>query len=158
TEGDGGVTAQVRMGGGLSDNVRLAGELEYKRSHQRLFHVDDIGIHAIGLHALLSYIIWPDAVVSPYAGAGLGLGGNIIDHKKLEDELQRRLLAQQNVVAADVTVSPVGLSVGVFGLIGLQVPLGDHVRLFAEGRYGGDWQVTGEVKTDTGTGSDKTSI
>jgi len=157
-EGDGGPTGQIRLGGGLSDNLRLAGELEYRKSSQELLDVEDVDIHGIGLHALVNYIILPDAVVSPYLGAGLGLGVNIIDADKIEDELERRLLATPGVVAAEVDVTPVGLSLGVFGLIGLQVPLGDHVRLFAEGRYGGDWQVTGKVETDTATTSDSTDI
>jgi hypothetical protein len=81
---------------------------------------------------------------------GLGLGVNLIDDEAIEE-----FILETTPDAIDVDVSPAGLSVGVFGLIGLQIPLGDHVRIFSEGRFGGDWQLTGKQVVDTGSGSDE---
>jgi hypothetical protein len=77
----------------------MAGELEYRKSSQELFDVDDVDPRDRPA-LLLNYIIWPEAVISPYLGAGLGLSVNIIDADKVEDELERIELAKPGGVFA----------------------------------------------------------
>jgi hypothetical protein len=148
SDGESGPSAQLRIGGGPSDRWRIAGELEYRKFKSELFGLDDVDIQGIGLRAILNYIFLPDSYLTPYVGAGLGLGVNLLDDEAIEE-----FLVATTPGAVDADVTPAGLSVGVFGLIGLQIPLGDHVRIFGEGRFGGDWQLTGEQVTNTGVGT-----
>lgn len=147
-DGKSGPSAQLRIGGGPSEHWRIAGELEWRKFKSELFGLDDVDIQSIDLRAVVNYIFLPDAFLTPYIGAGLGLGVNLIDNEAIEE-----FLIDTTPDAVDADVSPAGLSAGVFGLIGLQVPFGDHVRIFGEGRFGGDWMLTGKQVTDTGSGT-----
>jgi len=131
--GSTGFSGVVQVLSALTDsNLRVGGEIEYRGYKTEIFDVDDVGIDTISLRAVVQYVLLKEPI-RPYIGAGLGLGFNIIDGDKVEEERDDLSI-----------ITDFGVGVGVLGLVGVEVPLGQTVALFAEARAGADFQLTGE--------------
>jgi hypothetical protein len=117
SDGNAGPSAHVQIGGRFSDRWRLAAEVSYRDHENELFGLDDVDIQSIGLGLIVNYIFLPDAFLTPYVGVGLGLGVNLLD----DDAIERHLLAT-TPGATDADVTPVSVSIGALGLVGLQAP------------------------------------
>ncbi len=124
-DGNAGPSAMLGAEGRVSDHVSVGGELEYRH-----FDADGVAgttasVDSLHARALVRYT-WQPGVVRPYLGAGAGLGvhdvsGSIRDHDGY------------------FSLSGTAVSLGVLGLAGLDLPLGDRFALFAEGRLSGDF-------------------
>lgn len=123
--GNAGPSAMLGAEGRVSDHVSVGGELEYRH-----FDADGVAgttanVDSLHARALVRYT-WQPGVVRPYLGAGAGLGvhdvsGRIEDHDTF------------------FSLSGAAVSLGVLGLAGVDLPLGSHLALFAEGRVSGDF-------------------
>ena len=112
------------------DAWRFGGELEYRNYKSTIFHVDEVRFDSISLRGIVHYRLRPEGV-SPYLGGGLGLNINVIDSTRVEHHSP-----------TISNVSSVGTGIGLLGLAGVDVPLGDRSSLFGEARGGGDFQFT----------------
>jgi hypothetical protein len=56
---------------------------------------------------------------------------NVIDEDEIEDAMPGAFV-----------ISEVGVGVGALGILGIEIPLGDHFALFGEGRAGVEVQLT----------------
>ena len=126
----------------ISPRVRLGGELEFRDYETELFNVKDVGIQTFHFRGLGMFFFRPEGI-SPYIGGGFGFSVNSIDDNKIERNRPGIMVK-----------SDIGLGFGVMGLVGLDVPIGTRVALFAEGRANADFQVT---ETE-GPGSSNTEI
>ena len=143
-DGDSGPSVLGQVGGRVKENWRLLGEFEYRDYSTELLGVDNVDIRGYGLRFIAHYMFLPEGVVNPYVGAGVGLTLQDLDEGKVERVLE------QTFGSADVT--PVALSVALMGILGLEVPLGDHFALFGEGRVGADIALS-RTEVDTGNGN-----
>lgn len=144
-DGDSGPTVIGQVGGRVKENWRLLGEFEYRDYSTTLLDVDDVDVQGYGLRFVAHYMFLPEDIVNPYVGAGVGLTLQALDNEKIERVLEQSF--------ASVDVTPVALSVAVMGILGLEIPVGDHFAFFAEGRVGADIALT---RTEVDTGGNKT--
>ena len=82
-------------------------------------------VDSLHARALVRYT-WEPGVVRPYVGAGAGFGIH---------DISGRIREHDNIFS----LSGTAVSVGVLGLAGLDLPVGDRFALFAEGRVSGDF-------------------
>lgn len=129
-------TAHVGLG---SDRFWLGGELEYRRFEADLkqgYHPD---MNSFVVRFSFQYHPFPDAIVSPYVGIGVGAALHKVDDNHLRSD-------PNDKVRSDVSG---GLS--LVGLAGVEAPLfTPRLQLFLEGRLGngsdlwkrkgGNWQ------------------
>lgn len=148
-DGDSGPAVFAQVGGRIKQNWRLLGEFEYRDYSTKLLGVDNVDVQGYGLRFVAHYMFLPEGVVNPYVGAGVGLTLQDLDDQKIERALE------QTFASADVT--PVALSVAVMGILGLELPLGDHFALFGEGRVGADIALT-NTEVDTGSGNSNNNL
>jgi len=127
-DGNPGGTALLGAEGRVSKHVSVGGEVEYRKSEMRISSIPDVNVDSVNLRALVRYT-WFPGPVHPYVGAGAGLGVHSFD-------------GTARVGSYRVGVDGTGVGVGVLGLAGLDVPLGERVSLFAEGRVSGDLETT----------------
>jgi len=123
--GSAGPSATLSAEGRVTDALSVGGELEYRQ-----FDVDGVAgttasVESLHARALVRYT-WDSGIVRPYVGAGAGVGihdvsGTIRDHGDL------------------FGINGTAVSLGVLGLAGVDLPLGDRFALFAEGRVSGDF-------------------
>lgn len=107
---------------------RFGGEMEYRNYKAEMLDVDDVPIDTIGVRFVTRYF-FPVEVVKPYVGTGVGFSINIVDADKIEEE------------SSDTKViNDVGAGIGILGLVGVEVPLGERFAIFGEGRLGYDAQ------------------
>jgi len=123
--GSAGPCATLGAEGRASDHVSVGGELEYRH-----FDADGVAgttasVDSLHARALVRYT-WQPGVVRPYLGAGAGVGVHDVSGS-IRDE------------HSFFNLSGTAVSVGVLGLAGLDLPLGDRLALFAEGRISGDF-------------------
>ncbi len=109
---------------------RVGGEIGFRDFDARILDVDDVSVRTIALRPLVHYAI-AEGPLSPYVGAGIAFDINVVD----EDKIER---ARPGI---DV-FNEVGLGIGLFALLGLELRAADSLALFAEARAGGDVQLT----------------
>jgi hypothetical protein len=124
-DGDVGGSALLGAEGRVTDHVSVGGEVAYQRFDTPvtgLFgtRIDDARVDAVQLRALVRYA-WNPGLVQPYLGGGGGIG--IYD-------VQGR--------SGSSSIEGTGVSLNLLGLAGVDVPIGSHLALFAEGRVSGD--------------------
>ena len=121
--GDVGGTAMVGAEGRVGQHLSVGGEVDYR-------HFDvgrDASVENVNTRALVRYT-WFPGVVNPYVGAGAGVGIGWIH-------------GTAHLGAIDLPFRDAGVTVGVLGLAGIDVPLGERVSLFAESRISSDVDV-----------------
>ena len=124
-DGSAGPSAVLSAEGRVTDALGVGGELEYRH-----FDADGVAgttasVDSLHARALVRYT-WDPGIVRPYVGAGAGVGihdvsGTIRDHGEF------------------FGINGTAVSLGVLGLAGVDLPLGDRFALFAEGRVSGDF-------------------
>jgi hypothetical protein len=127
-DGNPGGTGVVGADGRVTRHVSVGGEVEYRNAQTNVSGLHDVNTNSVNFRGLVRYTWFPGAV-HPYVGAGAGVGVHHFD-------------GTVHIGPYPVSVAGTGVGVGVLGLAGLDVPLGDRVSLFAEGRLSGDVETT----------------
>lgn len=125
-DGSGGfsVTGQILASIGKREKLRIGGEFEYHQFDTELFGAKNVDMKTFALRAIFHFFPLPEWAVKPYAGFGIGTEGQWVDDRKVEKD------------QGDDIVPQFGTGLSVLGILGAEVPLGEHVSLFAEGRVG----------------------
>jgi len=114
-----------------SGHFRIGGEFVHRQFDTRVFDVKGVEVNSYSFDLLMHYVLNPGGL-TPYLGAGIGLQAN---------DLSKRDLKRASS-ALDVR-DDVGLGYGLFGLLGLELPISRDAVLFAEGRLNLAYQITG---------------
>jgi hypothetical protein len=114
-----------------SGHFRIGGEFVHRQFDTRVFDVKSVEVNSYSFDLLMHYVLNPGGL-TPYLGAGIGLQAN---------DLSKRDLKRASS-ALDVR-DDVGLGYGLFGLLGLELPISRDAVLFAEGRLNLAYQITG---------------
>jgi len=133
--GDAGVMTTLQiLGSGASGRSRWGGEFEYRGYERDIRGVHDVDASSYVLRGMWQYHLWPEALVTPYFGLGLGVTINSIDDDKVDDA--------RGFNAVDAVGA--GLD-GVFLLgVSMNIPRAEYVSVFAEGRVGLAFDARGE--------------
>jgi len=132
-EGSPGVNVLLRGHTDEDDSPwRFGAELEYRNYKSDIFGVENVDFDSISLRGIVQYVFRIEPV-RPYVGAGIGINLNIFDGNKVEDE-----------ISGSETLADFGTGIGVVGMGGLELPLGETFALFGEARAGVDFQLTSE--------------
>jgi hypothetical protein len=115
---------------------RFGGAIDFRDYSSEFFDVEDVDVQSVRIVPQIHYV-FKLGPISPYLGAGIAISINIIDADKIERE-------RPNV---DV-FGRVGTSVGATAIVGVEVPLGSRLLVFAEGRAGVDAQLTSSDDID----------
>lgn len=129
-KGQSGVSGVIQAMGFLSPQERVGVELEYRKYETKLFNAKDIDIQSFILRGLGQYFFRSHGI-TPYIGLGVNIALNVYD----ETEIEKKRPSIN--VKGDK-----GIGSGIMGLVGLEVPIGQHLALFAEGRVSADFQFT----------------
>jgi len=127
-DGNPGGSALLGAEGRVSQHLSVGGEVEYRNAPMTVSGLHDVDTNSVNFRGLVRYT-WLPSVVHPYIGAGAGIG---VHHFN----------GAAHLGPYPVSVEGTGVGVGVLGLAGLDLPLGDRVSLFAEGRVSGDVETT----------------
>ncbi len=129
-QGKSGFNAVVQATGKISAQERIGIELEYRNYETELFKAKDIDTQSYILRGVGQYFFRSQGI-SPYVGLGLSMGLNFFDEKEIEKKRPSVNIKQGW-----------GLGYGILGLLGVEIPMGQEVVLFAEGRASGDFQLS----------------
>lgn len=136
-QGSGGVAANGHaLASSPSGRFRIGVDFLYREWETRIFEVSDVDVDSYEINLVFHYVPFPKALATPYVGAGLGI--QIHDVSKTEVE---------SASGFDVR-DDTGLGYGFTGILGVEVSLGPHVGLFAEGRLTAAYMLTGEDEDD----------
>ena len=136
-KGQSGVSGVIQAMGFLSPQERVGVELEYRKYETKLFNAKDIDTQSYILRGIGQYFFRSHGI-TPYIGLGVNIALNVFD----ESEIEKKRPSIN--VKGDK-----GIGSGIMGLVGLEVPMGQHVALFAEGRVSADVQFT-RYKNESG--------
>ena len=136
-KGRSGVSGVIQAMGFLSPQERVGVELEYRNYESNLFKAKDIDTQSYILRGIGQYFFRSHGI-TPYIGLGVNIALNVYD----ESEIEKKRPSIN--VKGDK-----GIGSGIMGLVGLEVPMGQHVALFAEGRVSADIQFT-RYKNESG--------
>lgn len=136
-KGRSGVSGVIQAMGFLSPQERVGVELEYRKYETNLFKAKDIDTQSYILRGIGQYFFRSHGI-TPYIGLGVNIALNVYD----ESEIEKKRPSIN--VKGDK-----GIGSGIMGLVGLEVPMGQHVALFAEGRVSADIQFT-RYKNESG--------
>jgi len=128
-EGNSGLVVQGGLLYAISPNLALGGELEFREFETTIMGVGGVNVEAFSLHVVGKFFFRPEGI-SPYVGGGLSTSVNVFDSKKIERE-------NPGVDG----VNEIDMGGGVFGILGVLLPLSTHVSFFAELRSRVDFQV-----------------
>ena len=142
-KGKSGFNGVVQAAGKIYPQERLGVELEYRNYETELLNAKDIDTQSYIVRGIGQYYFRPHGI-SPYVGLGINLAVNVFD----EDEIEKRR-PSVNVKRGW------GFGYGIMGLLGVEVPMGQQLAFFAEGRVSGDFQLTHYEKR---SGKDKLTI
>ena len=136
-QGQSGVSGVIQAMGIISPQERLGIELEYRNYDTELFNAKNIDTQAYILRGIGQYLFRSHGI-SPYVGLGLSIALNVFDENDIEKKR-----ASINVKGDK------GFGYGIMGLVGVEVPVGPRVAVFAEGRVSADFQLT-RYKNESG--------
>jgi hypothetical protein len=136
-KGRSGVSGVIQAMGFLSPQERVGVEMEYRKYETNLFKAKDIDTQSYILRGIGQYYFRSHGI-TPYIGLGVNIALNVYD----ESEIEKKRPSIN--VKGDK-----GIGSGIMGLVGLEVPMGQHVALFAEGRVSADIQFT-RYKNESG--------
>ena len=136
-KGKSGVSGVIQAMGFLSPQERVGVELEYRKYETKLFNAKDIDTQSYILRGIGQYFFRSHGI-TPYIGLGVNIALNVFD----ENEIEKKRPSIK--VKGDK-----GIGSGIMGLVGLEVPMGQQVALFAEGRVSADIQFT-RYKNESG--------
>ena len=136
-QGQSGVSGAIQAMGIISPQERLGVELEYRNYDTELFNTKNIETQAYILRGIGQYLFRSHGI-SPYVGLGLSIALNVFDENDIEKKR-----ASINVKGDK------GFGYGIMGLLGVEVPVGQRVAVFAEGRVSADFQLT-RYKNESG--------
>jgi len=142
-QGKSGFNGVVQAAGKISPQERLGVELEFRKYETELFNAKDIDTQSYFVRGIGQYFFRPHGI-SPYVGLGINLAVNVFD----EDEIEKKR-PSVNVKRGW------GFGYGIMGLLGIEVPMGQQLAFFAEGRVSGDFQLT---NYESRSGKDKLTI
>jgi len=125
-----------------SGRFRVGGEFVFREFETRMFDVEDVDVDAYQLNLVMHWVINPGGI-TPYLGGGLGLHANDVSKVDIE----------RGNPGLDVR-DDLGLGYGIFGVLGLELPVSDRLALFAEGRLSLSYQVVGIDDDDFDTYTD----
>jgi hypothetical protein len=142
-KGKSGFNVVAQATGKISAQERWGVELEYRNYEAELFNAKDIDTQSYIVRGFGQYIFRSQGI-SPYVGLGLNIAVNVFDKKEIEKKR-----SSLNIKRG------VGFGAGIMGVLGVEVPMGQQLAFFAEGRVSGDFQLTHYEKR---SGKDKLSI
>ncbi|MGH0036309.1 MAG: hypothetical protein ACQGVK_14880 [Myxococcota bacterium] len=122
--GDFSVMGQVLASIGKQEKLRIGGEFEYHQFDTRLFGARNIDMQTFALRGIMQFFPMPEWVVQPYAGIGIGTEVQYVDSDEVKEQ------------QGDDIVPVVGSGFSLLGILGAEIPIGDHFSFFAEGRLG----------------------
>lgn len=111
------------MGSAFEDHFRIGLEFEYQDYETEILGLEDIQVNVYNVRGVAALVLFPETV-SPYLGVAYGLNVIEIDDRRIDDAFG----------AAGVDVDPIGVGTGGVGFVGIQLPIGEHLAVFAEGR------------------------
>ena len=114
-----------------SGHFRFGAEFVHREFQTRIFDIDDVDVDSYQGNLVFHFVMNPGHF-TPYVGAGIGLHANDVSKYDIE----------RANPALDVR-DDVGLGYGAFAILGLELPLGTDLSLFAEGRLNLAYQVAG---------------
>ena len=117
-------------------HVLVGGELEYRQFKTKFLGVRGVESKSVAFRAMAKFLLFQKGF-TPYAGGGFSIALNIIDTEKIERE-------RPGIEVFD----KVGMGSGIFGLVGVLVPVNSNVSFFAEGRASFDIQLTHFEETE----------
>ena len=129
-QGKSGFNGVVQAAGNISSQERLGVELEFRKYETELFNVKNIDTRSYIIRGIGQYYFRPHGI-SPYIGLGINFALNVFD----EDEIEKKR-SSINVKRGW------GFGFGIMGLLGVEVPMGQQLAFFAEGRVSGDSQLS----------------
>lgn len=129
-QGKSGQSGSIQAMGLISPQERIGLELEYRNYNTDLFHTKNIDTQAYILRGIGEYFFRSHGI-TPYIGVGVNIALNVFDEKDVE-----RKRPSINVKGGK------GFGYGIMGLLGVEVPVGQRVALFAEGRVSADFQLS----------------
>ena len=103
---------------------RWGAELEYRKYDSTYVGIDRVRTQDVLVNGIVHWRLFPEGW-TPYGGLGLGLGVNILDSKRLDQQLP---------LFRNFKINKVGFMLGVLALIGVEVPIGTHFAWYAEAR------------------------
>ncbi len=142
-QGKSGFNGVVQAMGKFSHQERWGIELEYRNYEAKLFKAKDIDTQSYIVRGIGQYFFRSHGI-SPYVGLGLNMAVNVFDEKEIEKKRPSINIKRG-----------VGFGFGIMGALGVEVPMGQQLAFFAEGRVSGDFQLTQYEKR---SGKDKLSI
>ncbi|TFG59988.1 MAG: hypothetical protein E4H32_09295 [Nitrospirales bacterium] len=142
-QGQAGFNGVIQAMGILSPQERLGVELEFRNYETEFFKAKDIDTQSYILRGIGQYFFRAHGI-SPYVGLGLNIAVNVLDEKEFEKQRPSTNLKQE-----------VGIGYGVIGVMGVEVPMGQRVAFFAEGRVSADFQL---IRYENQSGKDKVNL
>jgi len=142
-KGKSGFNAVVQASGKISPQERFGVELEFRKYETELFNAKNIDTKSYIVRGIGQYYFRPHGI-SPYVGLGINFAINTFD----KDEIEKKKSS------VDVKRGW-GFGYGIMGLLGVEVPMGQQLAFFAEGRVSGDFQLT---QYENRSGKNKFSI
>jgi hypothetical protein len=136
-KGQSGISGVIQAMGILSPQERVGVELEYRKYETKLFNTKDIDTQSYILRGIGQYFFRSHGI-SPYIGLGVNIALNVFDETEIEKKRPSINVKGDKAIGY-----------GVMGLLGVEVPMGQHVALFAEGRASADFQLT-RYKNESG--------
>ena len=129
-KGKSGFNGVVQAAGKISPQERIGVELEFRKYETELFDAKNIDTKSYIVRGIGQYFFRPHGI-SPYVGLGINLAVNVFD----EDEIEKKR-PSVNIKRGW------GFGYGIMGLLGVEVPMGQQLAFFAEGRVSGDIQLS----------------
>ena len=132
------MTSVQLLGSGASGRSRWGGEFEYRAFDSKIEGVSNVDVSSYVIRAMWQFHFRPEAVATPYLGLGMGVTINAIDDDAVNDALGYD--ARDRVGAGLDGTFLLGVSVNIPGT--------DFLSIFAEGRAGVAFDVSGGSDVD----------
>ena len=111
---------------GQRQNWRVGAEFSYRRAESRILRVNNIEFHSYRLSFVAHYRFLVREIIEPYIGLRLSVAVNSVNDEQIERGQPTRRVSEGSG------------GVGAAGIVGLDVPFGDHFAIYSEVSLGAD--------------------